>query len=109
MAGNMTRKVNVIVTDDLDGSAGAEAVQFSLDGQGYEIDLSLANQARLRTSLQPFIDSGRRTSQRKPARTRPSADLAPVRAWAAEHGLQIAERGRISADIMTKYNAAHEA
>ena len=59
----MARKVNVIVTDDLDGSAGAGAVLFSLDGQGYEIDLGPANQAQLQTSLQPFIDAARRTSR----------------------------------------------
>jgi hypothetical protein len=108
----MAKTVSVIVTDDLDGSPGAGPVAFSFDGHPYEIDLSAANQARLEKALQPFIAAGRRaTIQRKPqqaARTTPSrVDRAAVRAWAAEHGLQVSERGRISAEVMSKYEAAH--
>jgi Lsr2 len=109
---NMAKTVSVVVTDDLDGSPAAGAVAFSFDGHSYEIDLSAANQAKLEKALQPFIAAGRRTTQGRPqpaARTTtPSGvDRAAVRAWAAEHGLQVSERGRISAEVMTKYDAAH--
>jgi hypothetical protein len=30
-----------------------------------------------------------------------------VRAWARERGLKVSERGRVSADIMSQYEAAH--
>jgi hypothetical protein len=30
-----------------------------------------------------------------------------VRAWAAGQGLKVSERGRISAEVMSKYDAAH--
>ena len=104
----MAKTVNVVITDDLDGSSGAGGVSFSFAGQGYEIDLTPANRERLRATLQPFIDAGRRTGQRKPARTASRrADLAAIRAWAAAQGLQIAERGRISADVLNKYDLAH--
>lgn len=95
----MARTISVVITDDLDGSPDAEAVTFSFDGQGYEIDLAAANKARMRESFRPFIEAGRRAGQRKP-------DLSAVRAWASAQGLQIAERGRISADVMSKYQAA---
>ena len=36
----MARKVQVILTDDVDGSEAAETVNFGLDGVTYEIDLS---------------------------------------------------------------------
>jgi len=103
----MAQIISVVITDDLDGSPGAEAMRFSLNGQAYEIDLAPANQARLRESFLPFIEAGRRAGQRKAARpARPRPDLSAVRAWASAQGLRVAERGRVSADIMSKYEAA---
>ena len=109
---NMAKTVSVVVTDDLDGSPAATTVAFSFDGHSYEIDLSAANQAKLEKALQPFVAAGRRTTaQRRPqqaARISSSrVDRAAVRAWAAERGLQVSERGRISAEVMSKYEAAH--
>src|ERR1043165_2304356 len=49
----MAKTVNVIVTDDLDGSEGAKAVLFSFQGTSYEIDLSPGNEAKLAESLAP--------------------------------------------------------
>jgi Lsr2 len=107
----MAKTVKVVITDDLDGSPAAATVAFSFDEHSYEIDLSAANLARLEKTLKPFIAAGRRTGQRRPqqaARANSSrVDRAAVRAWAAEHGLQISERGRISAEVMSKYEAAH--
>lgn len=104
----MARTVSVIVNDDIDGSPGAEATAFSFGGQTYEIDLGPVNQKRMRESLQPFIDAGRITGRRTPRRASPRRpDLAAIRAWAVGQGLQISERGRISADVISKYDAAH--
>jgi hypothetical protein len=49
----MAKTVSVVVTDDLDGSPGAETVAFGFDGHSYEIDLGKKNRARLQKSLQP--------------------------------------------------------
>ncbi len=107
----MAKTVSVVITDDLDGSPDAETVAFSIDGRSYEIDLGKKNLAKLRKALQPFIDAGRRTAQRRTAKTSrgsgPRTDRAAVRAWAAGQGLKVSERGRISAEVMTKYHAAH--
>lgn len=107
----MAKAVNVVITDDLDGSPDAQTVAFSFDGHSYEIDLAKKNLARLEKSLQPFIDAGRRTARRRAARsprgTGPSVDRAAVRAWAAAQGLKVSERGRISAEVLSKYDAAH--
>jgi len=35
-------------------------------------------------------------------------DRASVRAWAKQQGIRVAERGRIRADVLEKYAAAHE-
>lgn len=105
---NMSKRVSTVITDDLDGSSGAEAIRFSIDGLAYEIDLGPANRERMHASLRPFIDAGRRMGVKKSAGRKASrTDLAAVRAWAVEQGLNVAERGRISADVMTKYDAAH--
>ena len=68
----MAKTVNVVVTDDLDGTREAQTVAFTFYGQGYEIDLGQKNRAKLEKSLQPFMDAGRRTTaQRKTAKAAP--------------------------------------
>ena len=108
----MAKTINVVVTDDIDGSRAAGTVTFTFNGQEYEIDLSEKNRVRLEKSLQPFIAAGRRAVvQRKTVRAArpagPRIDRAAIRAWAAGQGLQVSERGRISAEVMSKYEAAH--
>jgi hypothetical protein len=108
----MSKSVSVIVTDDLDGSENAETVSFGFDGVTYEIDLAQKNRAKLEKALAPFIDAGRRVpraaSRRGGGRQGgASADRGAVRAWARERGLKVSERGRVSADIMRQYEAAH--
>jgi hypothetical protein len=59
----------------------------------------------------PFVDAGRRIAQRRTSKAAwsagPRINRAAVRAWAAGQGLQVSERGRISAEVMGKYEAAH--
>ena len=99
----------MITTDDLDGSHGAETVTFGLDGVSYEIDLGQPNRSRLASVLAPFIAAGRRVSHGSRRSASPSggsrANRAAVRAWAREAGLTISDRGRISAEVMSKYEA----
>jgi hypothetical protein len=107
----MSKNVSVIVTDDLDGSDNAQTVSFGLDGVTYEIDLAKKNRAKLEKALAPYIEVARRTprgGRRGAGRASgPSADRSAVRAWAREAGLQVSERGRVSADVMRQYEAAH--
>lgn len=108
----MVTKMSVIITDDLDGSCGAEPVSFGLDGTSYEVDLGAKNRAKLEKALAPFIDAGRRlptrAGRRRPSRASgTSVDNAAIRTWAGTAGLQVSERGRISADIIREYEAAH--
>ncbi len=108
----MSKSVSVIVTDDLDGSENAETVSFGLDGVVYEIDLAERNRVKLEKALAPFIEAGRkapRAAARRGAGRQggSSVDRGAVRAWARERGLKVSERGRVSADIMRQYEAAH--
>jgi hypothetical protein len=110
----MARKVQIVLEDDIDGSAAEETVSFALDGVSYEIDLSAGNAGALRDALAPYVGAARKAGRRanasaKPARGRSggSGGTAAVRAWAREQGLAVNERGRIPADIQAKYDAAH--
>jgi nucleoid-associated protein Lsr2 len=108
----MVKTTVVTITDDIDGSEGAETVAFGFGGQSYEIDLSKKNLDKFKKGLQPFIDSGRRVSSRQSAvrvpRNRTSRkDSSAIRAWAAEQGLAVSERGRIPAAVVAQYEAAH--
>jgi hypothetical protein len=112
----MAQKVQVVLVDDLDGGHAEETVTFSLDGVSYEIDLSHDNAAALRDVLAPYVGHGRRVggSRRGAARpgTRARTSTAPgnpaeVRAWAKGQGIAVNERGRISAELQSQFDAAH--
>jgi hypothetical protein len=106
----MSKNVSVIITDDLDGSENAQTDSFGLDGVAYEIDLAKKNRARLERALAPFIEAARkvpRGGRRRGRAAGASADRSAVRDWARSAGLQVSERGRISADIIQRYEAAH--
>jgi hypothetical protein len=105
-------KVTVVINDDIDGSADAETVSFGLDGMSYEIDLSEKNRAKLDKALAPYIENGHRVarSRRQTGLSRSRSgrvDRAAIRTWAKENGLQVSDRGRISADVLEQYEAAH--
>ena len=58
----VAQKVQVLLIDDIDGSAAEGMVRFGLDGACREIDLSAAHAAELRGALAPFIAAGRKVS-----------------------------------------------
>lgn len=109
----MAKRTIVTITDDLDGSEDAETVTFGYDGRTYEIDLSDENRAKLEQALQPFIDAARpvsgssRAGNPTPQRRGVPLNLAAVRAWAADNGHEVNQRGRIPAAVIEAYEAAH--
>ena len=108
----MAQKVQVLLVDDLDGSQADETVTFGLDGVSYEIDLSSGNASKLRGELTQYVEHARKSSaaqaRRRRARTGAGREQsARIREWAKAHGKKISERGRIPADILAEYEAAH--
>jgi hypothetical protein len=110
----MAKQMTVTVTDDLDGSANAKEVTFSLNGESWTIDLSAKNRNALEKALKPYIAKGTKqprrrweAASRKTAVPGPGKDLAAVREWAQSNGHQVSHRGRISAAVQEAYNAAH--
>ena len=103
----MAQKVQVVLVDDIDGGEAAETLSFSLDGVGYEIDLTEANAAELRAAIAPWISAGRRVSGRRSAgRGRGTSDAGKIREWARANGVEVSERGRVSASVREAYAAS---
>lgn len=107
----MAQKVQVHLVDDLDGSTAQETVAFSLDGRSYEIDLNKKNAAKLRKVIAPYQESARKvraTARRTATRAAGSRERsAEIREWAKSAGIKVNERGRIPANVIEKYEAAH--
>jgi hypothetical protein len=111
----MARKVQVVLEDDVDGGDASETVSFALDGRSYEIDLNEENAAALRDALAPWLASARSASGGTTAprstgarvRRQEGASSAEIRSWAQEEGIEVSERGRISAELRARYEAAH--
>lgn len=109
----MAQRVNVVLVDDLDGSDATETVSFGLDGVDYEIDLNDKNAGQLREALALYVGHGRRTggrrrkSQASSSRASSGASAAEIREWAKANGWDVPERGRVSAEVRSAYEAAH--
>jgi hypothetical protein len=85
--------------------------RFSLDGRDYEIDLCARHTARLDQTIGRYAENARRGSARpQPVKRRTAAHRqhsANVRAWAKTAGIEVGDRGRIPADVVARYEAAH--
>lgn len=111
----MAQKVNITLVDDIDGSEADETVTFALDSTTYEIDLNDRNAAALREALSGYIGHARKVTDGGARRGGRKTGIGPssgtntkdVREWAREQGMDVSERGRISADIQQAYDAAH--
>jgi len=117
----MAQRTIVQLTDDLDGKpipeGKGETIRFSVDRTDYEIDLAERNAKALRNDLARYVSAARRTAggQRGGGRGRgrPGSgagrdyDPKAVRAWAESQGIQVSQRGRVPADLVAKFQAAH--
>jgi len=104
----VSRQIVVILKDDVDGGDGDETVNFALDGVTYEIDLSTQNADALRAAMEPWISAGRRVRSKRSesagGTTRSAKrDSTRIRTWAAAHGYEVGERGRIPGDVEKAY------
>ena len=83
----------------------------------YQIDLSSANVAKLDKALKPYVEAAMKVrgarSTRSVAKTA-KADgpaskehLAAIREWARKKGYEVSDRGRIKAEIVEAFQAAH--
>jgi hypothetical protein len=117
----MARKVQVILSDDLDDSISAdETVSFALDGTTYEIDLSEKNANEMRDVLGKYVSAARKVSSRGTrasgaGRSRATGgggrmdreQAGAIREWARKNGHAVSDRGRIPASVVEAYESVH--
>jgi hypothetical protein len=113
----MARVTTVKTVDDIDQSPDADRITFGLDGASYEIDLAEPNAEALRDALAPFISAGRKVTGKRSrvARAgRPRASTgtdrdqtAAIREWARGNGYEVSDRGRLRAEVVEAFHAAH--
>lgn len=117
----MATRTLVTLVDDLDGSTADQSVSFGLDRVEYEIDLTSEHAESLRAALAPYTAAARRTGGRRAARQatatrtgsadgaasagRSRSTNAQIRTWAGEHGVTLAERGRIPGRVIEAFEA----
>ena len=112
----MAQKVQVLLVCDLhdDDTEGTETVSFALDGAAYEIDVCDKHGAQLRDSFASYVGAARRAGRTATAkRGRPAKAgsdkerTVAIREWAKKNGHKVSERGRLSAVVVSAYDAAH--
>ena len=116
----MAERIVEQLIDDIDGSdisdSSGEQMFFSFRDIYYQIDLSAYNLATFEKVLQPYIDAA--TKLAPPTRSRPPKISTTarnvfhersqtIRLWARKNGHTVASRGRISAEVVDAFDAAH--
>lgn len=103
----MARREITQFFDDIDNSPLNEeeviVIRFSVDGKDYLLDVSQENADKFHAALEPFVKAARHPVKKETRRYKP----ADVRAWAAQHGYEVAERGKIPNDVILAYRDAN--
>lgn len=111
----MAQKVSVTFACDYDSKEIPDGEHltrsFSLDGREYEIDLCERHSQKFDEVLTRFAEKARRVTGRVSRPKRRTAAhrqrSADIRAWAKSSGIKVSDRGRIPAQVISKYDSSH--
>ena len=118
----MAERVIRQLIDDLDGKpiddGFGERIQFSYQGSDYLIDLRPTNVDKFNAALEPFVKVAEKVGKaRRGSKADVTAEvtgsgrskeqLEAVRDWAVKNGYDVAPRGRVKAEILDAFDAAH--
>ena len=109
--------------DDLDGkpidTGLGHEVTFSYQGIDYRIDLRPTNADKIEAAFAPYINAAKKVSSASKVRPKTQTatktsgsgrsieQLKAIREWAGNNGFDVSPRGRIKADIIDAFDAAH--
>ncbi|MGR6520199.1 histone-like nucleoid-structuring protein Lsr2 (plasmid) [Rhodococcus erythropolis] len=110
--GSLSRRINLLDT------CFERHPDFILRGADYLIDLWPTNVDKFNTALEPFVKvaekvgKARRGSKadataKDTGSGRSKEQLQAVRDWAIKNGCDVAPRGRVKAEILDAFDAAH--
>ncbi len=115
----MGRKEIIQYFDDLTGESLADdavkTIRFSYRGKNYVIDLSEDNAKEFDETMKRFVDAARPDAQASTSPQRRSRGASEatrnrnriIRQWAKDQGIEVADRGALSKDVIARYEAAH--
>jgi hypothetical protein len=115
----MAERIVRQLIDDIDGSeipdGSGERVVFAVRGAEYQIDLSNANLAKFEKALKPYVEAGSKVRGRVARRSKAGRSAGPagkeqltaIREWARKNGYEVSDRGRIKAEVVEAFEAAH--
>jgi hypothetical protein len=105
--------------DDFDGSPATQTIRYGFADDTYEIDLNDEHAQEFEGLVNRYIERSRKVAEVQPqpqprqrrgrrggGERRSPEELGAVRQWARAQGFQVSDRGRITADILAKYDAA---
>lgn len=111
----MAQKVSVTYACDYDDKEILDGEQrrltFGLEGQEYEIDLCAKHSEKLREIVGKYVEHARKGASRGSAKRkrRTAANRqrsAEIRAWAKKNGIEVSDRGRIPAHVVTGFDTS---
>jgi hypothetical protein len=107
----MAKKEVAVYFDDVSGAELAvddhRQIRFGLEGTDYLIDLSNAGAAEMLDLFGRYAEVATVVRKAPKPRQDRGSHLQRVREWAAAQGLHVAARGRVSAEVLAAYDAAH--
>ena len=107
----MAKQVTTTLVDDIDGDTAVETVTFGYNGKTLELDLNEANAKAFHGDLDGWaeharvIKGGKKAVRISGAGRREDGNV--IRDWARQNGHQVGDRGRIPAEVIEAYDAAH--
>ncbi|MGC4933072.1 histone-like nucleoid-structuring protein Lsr2 [Gordonia sp. DT30] len=112
----MAKVQSVQIIDDVDGNVldEYETVRWSIDGKDYEFDTSARHAQQFRTAIAKYVEVSRtvgaarkRTAKRTIGGARSKEQTQAIRNWAVRNGFEVSSRGRIPANVLEAFEAAH--
>ncbi|KGM18115.1 MULTISPECIES: histone-like nucleoid-structuring protein Lsr2 [Corynebacterium] len=105
----MARREVTQFFDDFDNTPLSEdevkVVDFTVNGVDYTLDLSPENSQKFDDAVQPFVQVARRKprSGKRVNRTTNPGQNKRIREWAKKNNISVSSRGRISADVIERF------
>lgn len=112
----MAKKTIIEYVDDLDGKKveldDLVIKEFTIDGVVYRLEVRVSNAEKFDAQLAKWVGAATRVGGRKNTRAKIVGGGSPdqtkaIREWATANGYSVSSRGRISADIVEAFEAAH--
>ncbi|MDI9934673.1 Lsr2 family protein [Rhodococcus sp. IEGM 1351] len=114
-----------VVKDDFDGKEIADGlshlVDFSFEGSDYRIELRPENYDKIKSDFQKWLAAATTVKSKRgrpkgatgvkgaTGSGRSKEELAQIRKWAQDQGIDVSGRGRIALTVISQYDESHKA